>query len=111
MHGLAEVANIGRRDASNTGTTVARHVDVELVLQTIDLLGCQASEGEHADLVGDVRPIASRTGLLQALHQLVAHRNDAISHQLDLRQPTAHERIDHVVSTQTDTKQRLDRIP
>lgn len=56
VDGGGECRDVLRRDAGHRDASVARQVDVVLVGQTVDLLRSQTGEGEHADLVRDVRP-------------------------------------------------------
>lgn len=54
------------------------------------LLGLQACEAEHPNLVGDVLPVVRGALLFQSGHQLLPHRNDAFGHRIHLLQPTVH---------------------
>lgn len=53
----------------------------------IYLFGLEASEAEHSDLIGDVAPGSGVAGGLDARAQLVAHRDDAVRHQLHVGKP------------------------
>ena len=51
-----------------------------LILEDVDLELCEASETEHADLIGDVVPGSGGTLLLEKLAESLAHVNDATAH-------------------------------
>lgn len=56
-------------------------------LKILHLFRFEASEAEHSDLVDDVLPVAGGAFLLQAIHQLFPHLNDAVRHAVHLLQP------------------------
>lgn len=63
-------------------------------------LTCHASEGEHANLGGDVVPRAWRPQLLQSLLQALPHFLDAATHGTDAPLPV---RITKVVCHQSSS--------
>lgn len=88
MDGLGEVLDVLGRDTGDRDTAILGEVDVVLVLHLLNLLGGQAGVAEHADLVGDVVPVA--LGLVvvdKMVLELGAHGDDAVGHQLDLLEP------------------------
>lgn len=58
-----------------------------LLGKLVHLLGLEASKGEHADLVGDMRPIVLATELLEVVLEESTHGDDAVCHILDLTEP------------------------
>lgn len=91
MHSLSEVLDIGRGQTSHGDTTVASHVDSVLLSKSINLSRGEAREAEHADLLGDVRPVASRAEFLESIDELSTHSDNTISHKLDLTAPLGTE--------------------
>lgn len=87
MDGLGEVANTGRGNSSHGDSSVGGHVNVPLLLQLVDLVSSQTAVAEHSDLVGDVRPVASRSLLLQVFDQQLSHLDNTISHHLNFLAP------------------------
>lgn len=47
----------------------------------------QASKAEHANLIGDVRPVPRASVLLQIVAEFGAHRDNSIGHSLNIHQP------------------------
>lgn len=72
---------------------VGQRTNVSFFRQVDRLLGSQAREGEHANLLLDVSPIARRLSLNKAVVKLVPHLNDTVRHALDLSQPLGVERL------------------
>jgi len=87
VHGVGEVADVFRGDAGNRNATVLGQVDAVLGGELLDLGRSHSREAEHADLVGDVLPVAARALLGQTIAQHGAHRDDAIGHSLHVLQP------------------------
>jgi len=58
-----------------------------LLRQHVHLLGLEAGVGKHADLAGDVGPVARAAEGLEVLLEQGAHADDAVGHALDLGQP------------------------
>ena len=58
-----------------------------LLAELLHLLRLQAGVGEHANLVGDVRPVVLGAKLLEVVTESRAHGNNAISHLLNLALP------------------------
>ena len=70
------------RDSSGRG-----HVDVEVVHHGLALLLTQSSEREHANLRGDVVPVAWNFILNQLLLELTPHRTDSAGDLLQFFEP------------------------
>lgn len=51
------------------------------------LIGLEACEAEHANLVDDMLPVAGRALLFQVGHQVLSHLDDAIGHAMNFLQP------------------------
>ena len=106
MESLSNVIHVLGIESSNGDTTVHGQINVELLNAALDLLLGQASVGEHTNLAGDVRPVASRSGLLQTIDQSLAHRNDSVSHSsallvpLSLQLGIAQDGLDNASSVQ-----------
>lgn len=81
------MVDIGAGDAGDGDAAVLGEVDGVLLGQLLDLLGLEAGVGEHADLVGDVRPVVLGAEGLELLAEEGAHGDDAVSHLLDLALP------------------------
>lgn len=71
---------------SHTAELQRRITDMKEIVEY--LFGFEAREAEHPDLVNDVLPVVGGAVLLQTCHQLFSHLNDAVSHAVDLLQPT-----------------------
>lgn len=93
MDRFGQIAHILRGNARHRNTAVLREVNAELLRQTLALLLIHARETEHADLVGNVRPVARRAQLLQVVAQRGAHGDDTIGHQLHVTEPLLAERF------------------
>lgn len=106
MESLSNVIHVLGIESSNGDTTIHGQINVELLNAALDLLLGQASVGEHTNLAGDVRPVASRSGLLQTIDQSLAHRNDSVSHSsallvpLSLQLGIAQDGLDNASSVQ-----------
>jgi hypothetical protein len=87
VHGVREVADVAGGDSGDRDATVLGQVNAVLGGELLDLGGVHACEAEHADLVGDVLPVAARALLGQVVLQHGAHRDDAVGHALDVLQP------------------------
>ena len=85
-----------------------RHDSLHHLICTLtDLVGLEAGEAEHADLVGDVLPVPARALLAQTVAQRRAHADDAVGHALHVLQP-AGVTGQHINNTvQQDEKQVL----
>lgn len=81
------MVDIGAGDASNGDTAVLGQIDGVVLGDLGNLLGGQASVGEHADLVGDVGPVMLGAELLELATEQGAHGDDAVGHLLDLTEP------------------------
>ena len=91
MEGLGNVLNVVSVDTSHGDTTVIGQIDVVVGSDLQDLLLGEASEGEHTNLRGDVRPVLGGTVLLEVLHQESSHINDTVSHLAALLVPLSLE--------------------
>lgn len=91
MDGLGDVVHVLRGDAGDGNASVFRQVHVELFRQTLDLLGLESGEAEHADLVGDVLPGVRVAGALDAGAELAPHRDDPVRHLLYVSEPLLFE--------------------
>ena len=60
---------------------------MELALHALHLLRSEARVREHANLRGDVGPVASAASRAQAFHQSSTHSLHAICHLLQVLQP------------------------
>ena len=106
MERLGNVIHVLGVESSNGDTTVHGQIDVELLNAALDLLLGQTSVGEHANLAGDVRPVAGGSGLLQAIDQSLTHGNDSVSHSsallvpLSLQLGIAQDGLDNASSVQ-----------
>ena len=106
MERLGNVIHVLGVESSNGDTTVHSQIDVELLNAALDLLLGQTSVGEHANLAGDVRPVAGGSGLLQTIDQSLTHRNDSVSHSsallvpLSLQLGIAQDGLDNASSVQ-----------
>lgn len=86
------MVNVGGGDASNGDTAVLGQVDGVLLGQLLDLIGLETGKGEHANLVGDVRPVLLGAELLELSAEELAHGDDAVGHLLDLTLPLVVQR-------------------
>jgi hypothetical protein len=84
---LGEVLDVLGVQASHADTAVLGHVDVVLLAESQDLRLGQASEREHADLVGDVVPRAGSLQLLEVVAQCRAHLDDTAGHGAQVALP------------------------
>ena len=91
MEGLGNVLNVVSVDTSHGDTTVIGQIDVVVGSDLQDLLLGEASEGEHTNLRGNVRPVLGGTVLLEVLHQESSHINDTVSHLAALLVPLSLE--------------------
>mmetsp|Transcript_27839 Transcript_27839/g.69788 ORF Transcript_27839/g.69788 Transcript_27839/m.69788 type:complete len:426 (+) Transcript_27839:122-1399(+) len=87
MDGFGKMVHIGWGDARNADAAVLGHVHVVVRAQRIHLIGCQAGVAKHADLVGDVFPVACGPERLQLVHERLAHVDDAARHGLHVARP------------------------
>jgi hypothetical protein len=79
MDALSDLLNVVFAQASNTDSPIAGEVDVVFINQLLALFGVQASVGEHANLVGDVIPVAAgKAGKI--VTERCAHGMDAVGH-------------------------------
>lgn len=62
-----------------------------LLSEDLDLLLGQSSETEHADLTGDVFPVARCALCLEALPQTLAHLRDTTAHRAQVLLPLSEE--------------------
>mmetsp|Transcript_17389 Transcript_17389/g.69874 ORF Transcript_17389/g.69874 Transcript_17389/m.69874 type:complete len:587 (+) Transcript_17389:711-2471(+) len=92
VHGGRDVLDVVLGEASDGDAPVERAVHVELGAQALDLVFREAREGEHADLVGDVRPVFGRALGLEARFEERAHGFDARRHAGALLRPLRAER-------------------
>lgn len=90
-HRLGEVLDGGGGDTSHGDATVAGHVNVVLGGELVALLGGESRVAEHADLLGDVGPVASGAGGLEVVNEEVAHLDDSIGHDLNVLAPLGGE--------------------
>jgi len=60
---LCDVVDILGGDTTNRDTSVLSHVNAALLNHSFALLEGKTSEGEHANLSGDVRPVSLNTSL------------------------------------------------
>lgn len=67
------------------------------------LVRFEASEAEHADLVGDVLPVARRSLPLETFAQFASHRDNTVSHRLDVAKP----RSSSTVAQSTNCSQEI----
>jgi len=91
VHGFGEIADVLGRDTSHAYASVARHVDVVLLRQLVDLLGSEPAVAEHSDLVGDVSPVSLGAEIMESLDESGSHRDDPFSHRQDLFFPKSSE--------------------
>lgn len=81
--------------AGACGTTKSEkatyHVHVPLLSEDLDLLLGQSSETEHADLTGDVFPVARCALCLEALPQTLAHLRDTTAYRAQVLLPLSEE--------------------
>ncbi|KAI6769329.1 hypothetical protein HG531_010433 [Fusarium graminearum] len=88
---LCKVLNVVFVETSHADTTVLGHVDVEFFSKLKYLLLAQASEAEHADLVGDVVPGTRGLELFKLGSEDVAHADDAARHGAQVLFPLSEE--------------------
>lgn len=69
----------------------------------------EAREAEHPNLIDDVLPVVGRALFFQSRLQLFSHLNDAISHTVDLLQPTSqkHSSLNNVPNLVWKTKEHF----
>ena len=87
MESLGNVLHVVGVKSSNGDTSVHGQVDMVLLDASLHLGLGEAGVGEHTNLAGDVRPVASAAGLLQVLHESLTHVNDAVGHSSALLVP------------------------
>lgn len=87
MDGLGQVINVLGRYSGHRDAAVLGQVHAKLLGQSLALLLIHSGEAEHADLFGDVLPVARRAQLFQIVLQFGAHRDDSIGHQFDIAEP------------------------
>lgn len=80
------------------------HLTKAKMCMCVYLLGFEACEAEHPNLVNDVLPVVSGALLFQTSHQLLSHLYDAVRHAMDLLQPGVNDSRVQQVNTQLLTK-------
>lgn len=89
----SNVLDIVGSQASHRDTRVGSEVDVTLFEQSLALVGVEAEEGKHADLLEDVIPVAWCLELLcEQIEEALTHGDDAACHFLDVLLPLGEER-------------------
>ena len=87
MERVCDVVEVLRVETGDGNTAVHGHVDGILFAELVDLVLVQASEGEHANLVGDVAPIVLIAHLFQLVAEAVAHVVHAAGHVAQILVP------------------------
>lgn len=82
LDGLCDVAHVLGVDSCHADSASPQHVNVVLLYQEVAGLLTEPGVGEHADLLSDVVPSASRSNPLQLSSQQPAHGNDAFGHHI-----------------------------
>ena len=70
-----------------TYTSITHEITRSFILQEVALVGVESSERKHADLVGDVIPLAGSSKLFQTTSELVSHEIDSVRHFFDVLSP------------------------
>jgi hypothetical protein len=70
-----------------TYTSITHEITRSFILQEVALVGVESSERKHADLFGDVIPLAGSSKLFQTTSQLVSHKIDSVRHFFDVLSP------------------------
>ena len=86
----SEMLYIVFRDTGDRDTAILGQIHMVVIDKLGDLLGRDAKESKHADLVGNVVPVALGAVLVdQEVLERCTHRLDAVRHLLELRKPLA----------------------
>lgn len=85
--GLGEVSDVLASDTRDGDTSILGQVNGVVLGDLLYLLGLEAGVSEHADLVGDVRPVVLGTERLELPTEQLAHGDDAVGHALDFALP------------------------
>jgi len=92
---LCDVVDILGGDTANRDTSVLSHVNAVLLNHGFALLEGQTSEGEHANLSGDVRPVSLDTSLLDGCAKSQTHIVHSLANNNEFVKPLLAQR--HVV--------------
>jgi len=84
---LCHVFHIGRVQACHGNAAITCHVDVMSLDHALHLWCGQSSEGEHANLLQDMRPVTRAAVCLQCIIQHLTHLLNATRHHLHIRLP------------------------
>lgn len=76
---LGDVLDVLGGDSADGDSSVLGHVDVMLLDHGLGLLSGKSSEGEHSDLVGNVRPVSLGAQLLESRSKGSSHGEDSIA--------------------------------
>ncbi|KAI3483212.1 hypothetical protein L1887_53992 [Cichorium endivia] len=88
-----DVLDVVGGEAGHGDARVGGEVDVALLEHALALVGVEAEEGEHADLLEDVVPVARCLELLgEQLKEALTHGDDAARHLLDVLLPLCKQR-------------------
>ena len=87
LHALSDVIDVSGGETTDRDTAVLGHVDVMLLYHGHRLLERKSSEREHANLGGDVAPVAGRLNLFDGGSQGQSHLVDAIGNGDKLLEP------------------------
>ena len=91
MHGASDLVDVGGVEAGHGDAAVGGEVD-GVVAEHGGALGLgEAGEGEHADLAGDVVPVAGRAGAAEGGDEGGAHVADAAGHAAHVGGPVGGE--------------------
>ena len=80
VESLGDVFDIASVQTSDGDTAVHGQVDVVFINASLDLFLGQTGVGEHTNLAGDVRPVASGTSLLKIFDESLTHGDDSVGH-------------------------------
>ena len=87
LDGVGNVFDVACGEACHGDSSVSSHVNVVLIDHCLTLLGGEACEREHADLVGDMVPVALGAVLNQCILQDHSHLVHSVSHCLQFKEP------------------------
>ena len=80
VEGIRDIVEVTGVETSDGNTAVHCHVDGVLLTELVDLVLVQASEGEHANLVGDVTPVVLVAEFGELVAETMTHFMHAAGH-------------------------------
>lgn len=80
MEGLGDVGEVLGVQTGDRDTSVHSHVDGVVLTELVNHILVKSSEGEHANLVGDMGPVVLVTELLEGVDETVTHLLHAAGH-------------------------------